>query len=531
MQNKYMQPRGQRREARTYAGKFRGGKLVPVNAVGFRESESGALTQSVHFELEPVAGKIITPVIAEVIAIFVPAQAIEALKNPNDPYTGSAEVMREKLLSGAPLFDVEPENEITQRCGVVPRSIAGVKMVSEAVRLAHNAAINYLRTRKYVNATKLDANSTAITPALIGQTVLDRLNAVLDPEDRVNGKVNFSIPNVKLPIDGLGMFNVGGNGPYVPGTNIKESDGSVHHSSEGYAGTNADVFIKTAAGVDPNNPTWEFPQVFAEGELTTSEMSIQDFYIAEFKDRLTREMREMVDKNPEFGEELATRYAHGLSADVGKQPFVVYRREVQFGKHLQTATDGASLGTEQTNMETGINFTAPIPATEFGGIVITFASVKPDETLASQPHPVLSDVWAARNYVADEIALDPVPVTIRDLNADCAAGDEGTVVCYNGNNHLLKSYINYGFTRDTDVTTVENKTAIWQLEVPMSVTPESVLYPEDLDHYPFLLNAPTDDACTYTVNTMARINTPVIFGPTPVEELAQIETDDIFEDA
>lgn len=173
---KYMKPRTQRHEARTLAGTFRGGKLAPVMAVPFRESESGTVNQSVVLELDPIAGRMITEITAEIVSVYVPAQAIDALKNPDDDYPGNSEVLRRKLMSGAPVFDLEPESEVSKRLGVVPRSVSGDLYVNEVARLAHNVAVNFLRQRKYVKAVQLDANSTAMTPALIGQTVLDRLN-------------------------------------------------------------------------------------------------------------------------------------------------------------------------------------------------------------------------------------------------------------------------------------------------------------------------------------------------------------------
>jgi hypothetical protein len=239
-------------------------------------------------------------------------------------------------------------------------------------------------------------------------------------------------------------------------------------------------------------------------------------------------MREFVDMHPEYGEDLVANFAHGLNLETHKHPFVVYERQVTFGNSMVRAMDGASLDKTQSNMITQHSFTAPIPKTEFGGILITFVSVKPDEVIASQPHPILSHGWWAHNHIADEMAIDPVPVLVRDLDSDCLQAQETNVVCYVGNNHMMKTYLNYGLNRQLDPTTVENKTAIWQLEVPMSVTPESVLYPENLGHYPFAdQNA---EVCTYVVNSLAVINTPIVFGPTPVENLAALDTKDVFED-
>ncbi|MBL4807284.1 MAG: hypothetical protein JKY31_08345 [Rhodobacteraceae bacterium] len=524
--SKYQQANNTRREARTIAGRFRGGKLVPVMLQAFRESESGIINQSVSFELDPIAGRMITPITAEVYSVYVPAQAMDVLKNPDDDYAGVSELVRDKLVSGTPLFGLEEESELSQRMGVVPSSISGVKKVNEVARLGHNCAVNFLRRKKYVNAVQLLAASTAITPALISQTVLERLNGVLDPEDRINGKVNLDLSTIKIPISGLGIKP--GGGGFNAETGVRETGADAENDGSylkvGDTHNTDAVMVKE----DPAKTGW--PAVFADMEgITTGSVSAQDFYRAERMDALTRQMRQIVDQNPEYGEEIVARWAHGLSIDVGKQPFLLHHSTKVFGMQLRRATDGANLDTSQSDLGAQIRFTVPVPATELGGVVVTFAVLKPDETLASQPHPILAQEWGKVNFVADELALDPVKVTIRELDADCDVGDEGSVALYVGYNGLKRSYTNYGFSRNTDLNTVASKTALWQLEVPMSVTPESVLYPEDLEHYPFADQEA--EVCTYIVESFVTVRTPTIFGPTPLEELAAIETEDVFQDA
>ncbi len=523
MRNKYMKPRSTRRDGRTVVDRFRGGKLAPVMAVPFRESESGSLHQSVTFELDPIPGRMITPITAELICVYVPVQAMHALQNTAMDYPGNDEVIRQELLSGSSLFALEPENELTMRMGIEPTRISGVAKANRAARFAHNAAVNYLRRRTYVNAVQVDKDNIEVTPAILSKTVLERLNGVLDPEDRVNGAVDLNIPDQTMAVKGFGMVDTQG---FANGTALaKESGGTGTVTYNRSRSTSNQGSFRVEE--DPNN--LGYPGIFADFVGSDQQVTLSDFYTAEKMDRLTREMREIVDNNPEHGEEIVTRFAHGLSLEVGKQPFVVYQKQHTFSMSLQRAMDGANLDTTQSNLVASIEFTAPIPATEFGGIVVTFAVVKPDEALANQPHPILSAPWGARNYVADEMAVDPVPVTIRELDSECSQVDEDTIALYVGNNHLLKTYVNYGFSRNLDTSTVAAKTAIWQLEVPMSVTPQSVLYPDDLDHYPFADQ--TAEVCSYTCSSMALVNTPIIFGPTPVEELAAIETEDVFEDA
>lgn len=516
MLSKYQRPRTQRQEQRTVAGRMRGGKLTPVLATAFREGEGGMLTQSINFELEPIAGRMITPIQAEVISIFVPVQAMDALLNPDQDYAGNTEIIRDKLLSGENLFELENEGEISKRLGVVPRSIDGQKKVSSAARLAYNAAVNHLRVKKYVKAEKLLHSNTALTPCIISQTVLDRLNGVLDPEDQVNGSVQF---DGKLNVSGIGLMQ---GHQYVVTTQTRDVTG----------GTETGQWTSTYEG-DRNpslrvDPSTGQPMIYADLGGSNS-VSLTDFYQAERTDALVREMRKIVDENPEYGEEMVARWAAGLSVDAGKTPWVIYRKQVAFGQNIVRAMDGDSLDVTQSNHVQTISFSAPVPSTELGGVCITLASVKPDETLASQPHPILSDVWTARNHVADELAIDPVAVTMRELDSETPQAQENTTSMYIGNNHLLRYYKNYGFNRHVNMADVANKSALWQITVPLSVDARSILYPDNLDHYPFALNGPDDDCCTYTVNSSARIATPTIFGPSPVEELEAIETTNVLE--
>ena len=520
MQGKYQRPISKRRESRSLGGRFKGGKLAPVMAVPMRESETAILSQSINYELDPIAGRMITPITAEMIAVYVPMQAVDAIKNPEEAYAGMTEAVREKLLSGTPLFGLEDESELSKRLGINPRSINGVKKVNEVGRLAHNAAVNYLRQRKFVDTVKVLADNMAVTPAIISDTVLDRLNGVLDPEDRVNGAVELDFGVDMLPVKGIGVEVGYSTVNQTTAGQWKDADGD-NPKGHMFRPLQQDWFLRADG---PNGD----PAPYADlSGAAAGRVSLTDFYNAELMDTLTRQMRQMIDDNPEYGEEMITRWAHGLSVDTGKTPWVIYERQMFFGNRYREAMDGPNLDVAQSDMAQNISFTVPVPATELGGIIITFACVKPDETLESQPHPFLSEPWTAQNFVSDELARDPVPVTIRDLFSDCAPADENTRALYVGHNGLKRTYISYGFNRHLDLDTVENQTALWQLNVPMSVTPESVLYPEELEHYPFADQEA--EVCTYAITSQAVVSTPMIFGPTPVEDLDVLDDENLFE--
>lgn len=525
--SKYQQVRNTRRYGNARVGRFRGGKLAPVLAMAVRPSEGGVASFGIEMELDPIAGRLLTPMYGELTAVFVPVQAIDYLKDPEAGYAGMTEVLREKLLSGNPLFGLEDEGEISKRLGVNPRSIGGAKKVNEAARLAYLAAVNFLRLRKYHKATLLLHSSTAISPALISQTVLERFNAVLDPDDRINGQIELELPSLDLPVRGIGMQS-GGTFSRV-GDTVKEADGTTRtyaRSQAGSAGAGSAIIIEGDGATSS-----ALPKIFAEFDgASAGGVSLVDFYNGQKKDGLIRVMDRIIRENPEFGYEMAARWAHGLSVDAGRIPWVLFERRMEFGKGMAHATDteGVEADVKRTDGKLLINGSVPVPKTELGGIIILMASLKPDETIASQPDPFLSEPWGLDNFVADELALDPQPVTLRELDSDIAIGSENTVAMYTGLNQLRALYSSYGLSRQLDAEDVEHKTAIWQLEVPLSVTPDTILYPSDLSHYPFADQLA--EVVTYKVQGIMTLGTPMIVGPTPVESVEVVDTLNLFEE-
>lgn len=512
-----------RREMRNLVGRFRGGKLAPVMATAVKGGESGMLSQAINMELDPIPGRLLSPITAEFIAVFVPLQALLAASAPTDATAGLTEVVRKRLMNGDLLFGNDSESEISKRMGVNPRSISGNKRVITAVRYAHNVAVNFLRRRLYVYADQVAMTNSAVTPALLSSTVLQRMNGVLDPDDHVNGEVELKFAaGAKAPLDGFGTLT-----EHVNKTNLAARE-------TGKTGTTT---YATGSQTDYADAALAF-RTKADGRadlyadlsgIATGGVSLVDFYNAQSMDRVVRALRKIADADPFLGEEAALRFAYGLEVDTERQPFVLYEGREIFGGGRRVATDGTGMTDEVSVTEKvhRASFTVPVPRTELGGIIVTFATVKPDEKLQSVPHPILSSPWTADNTVADELKLDPVPVVMRDLYSDVASGDEATVAFYTGLNELKRTYIDYGFNRQVNASTVENKTAIWQIAVPASVTPRNVIYPADLSHYPFAdQNA---EVCTYNVESMMTLTTPMFFGPTPVETVAIVNAKDIFD--
>lgn len=512
--------RNTRRESRHLAGRFRGGKMVPVGAFAVLGGESASIQQRMTVELDAVAGRLITPVSLRFTMAFVPVEACDALLNADDDYAGVREVIRRKIAAGETLFGLEAESDISKLCGINPRSISGDKKVNSIVRIAYNAAVNYLRQRLYTYATLLTHSNTSVVPALLSATALQRLNGVLDPDDRINGSVNLEIPSMELPVRGITQkdnTNISGGAAYAS----QSGQILVNHTG----GTHGMIFKRK-----DGNPAGTELDIYAELDgLMAGGVSLTDFYNAEKMDQITRRMREIIEANPVEGEEAVLRWALGLQLEAGKDPVILAQREVFLQAGYKEATDGAGIMDETMISRVGgqIQISQVIPQTELGGIVMCLAEVKPDETLDEQPHPILSDTWGSINQVADELKLDPVKVLQRDLSSSVDTADEAKVAFYTGHNELKRAYVAYGYNRLIDLDQVETKNTVWQYAIPTSVTPENINYPVDLDHYPFLDSLA--DVVNYSLETTMVVSTPMFFGPTPVETVSIIDDEQLFE--
>ena len=499
-------------------GFMRGGVLKPVSFTAVGPGEKGSARISITAEMAPVAGRLFSDVGLHVQSVFVPCTAMHALKYPDAPYAGTAEGVRQMIKENdGVVWPLEDDNDFAKSARIHPRKINGVAKVSEAIRLSHNVAVNHLRRMTYHKSVQLDADNTAITPAILKQTSLQRFSGVLDPDENVDGAVNL---DGEMKIRGIGKLT---DDFPVEGQQFTEPDGTVvtYDGAQWIDGTtNARSFVIEE---DPETPG----KMNLRAVMQSDSISLRDFSIARQQDEITRRIDAIMRQNPEYGQDMVWRWFHRLELEGGRYAGLLYDREVSFNKMIEPATDGPSLGDEITQVDRGHDFAVPLPRTELGGVIVTFITIRPDEVMPPQPHPMLSETWVQPNYEADKLRLEPEPFTYRDQWSDVETVNENTRSMYIGYNHDKKYYSDYGFARDVDLTTVENESSIWQVEVPLSVTPDNVLYPENIDHAPF--SDRWGDAARFSCSASVMVETPLVFGPTPVERVLEIEENDLFE--
>ncbi len=490
----------------THFGGMKAVQAHPLAICRFRPDEGGTVSTSLSIKLAPVSGYCRSKAYVDVFQIFAPYQGIEKLELDTQDDAGVTEMTRRRLMAGEGI-GLEVEGEITRAANNHPKSIAGQKKLTKTARLAYIASVNHLRSSVYHGATLLDKTVTSIQPAVLKANVLERFNGVLDPERHVDGAINLT---GELPVKGMGL-PVDWGAP-DSGVVSKETGGKTVTYPHGFDAQT--VRVKTGTAGVP------IITVDLDG---TSEITLRDMVKSQKVDALVRNFAQMIQDDPVNGEELVERALYGLSVDYDDNCQVLYRQTYPLSAMHQRPMDGPSSNDVSAHYELNTGFGTVVPRSELGGQLVTIAVVRPVERLAKQPDPAQTESWGLVNRIHDETELEEVLLKRADLETDILAEDEDTDAFWVGHNSIKHDYATEG-PNEQQTATVEMKSTMWAYDVPTSVTPENVNYPDaGVDMYTF--HNWNGSHAEYTISQEAMISTSLAKGPNPVERI-QLFADD-----
>jgi hypothetical protein len=487
-------------------------KAHPLAICRFRPDEGGVVTSGLNVRLAPVSGYMRSKAYVDVKQIFVPYQAVEKLELDTQDDAGVTEMTRRRLMNGEGI-GLETEGEITKAAYINGRNVSSDPRVQKSARLAYLAAINHLRLVAYYNATLLTKADTAIQPAILTANILERFDGVLEPENLVDGAINLT---GSLPVKGIsfGTTTANGSGSEAGGDVVTYGEYNVI-TADGTTMTNNR--IKLAGSADNLSPAL-YADLGGAGDLT-----LRDMMKSKKLDQLVRAFAGMVKSDPIHGEEKVERALYGISVDFDDDCHVVYDRVHEISPSHTRPTDGASINDISAHFELNERFSTIVPRSELGGQLVTIVMIKPLETLQKQPDPAQTEAWTLVNKIHDELALDEVLLTRQDLESNVSTADQDTPVFWVGHNSLKHKYMAQGANAQ-QIAGVELKSSMWTYEVPTSVTPDNVSYPESgINMYPFFNWAGAH--AEYQFDQMASISTPLARGPSPVERIQLFATD------
>lgn len=496
----------------THFGGLQAAKAHPLAMCRFRPNDGGTVSTNLNLKLAPVSGYMRSSAYVDVFQVFVPYQAIEKLRYPDQPDAGVTEMARRRLMAGEGI-GLGATSAISEACNIHPLSVGDDDRVSATIRIAYNSAVNHIRKLIYHDADQITYDEGVIQPATLTASVLDRFNGVLDPERHIDGAINLT---GDLPVKGIGRNGTGSIDDHnVP---VKESDGEQEVYDDAASAWNGNDSDRIFIQLDSDG----YPQVTVDLD-GASELTLRDLVESQKLDGLIRGFAKIIKDDPVNGEEKVERALYNLSVDYDHNCQLMYRKVFELSAAHQRPTDGASINDVSAHFELNTRFTTLVPRSELGGQLVTIVMIKPVETLLDQPDPAQTEAWEVVNQIHDETQLDEVLLKRRDLESGLPPQDQDAPAFWVGHNSLKHNYATQG-PNEAQIRDVETKSSMWVYPLPASVTPENVSYPADgIDMYPFFnWNGAHAE---YTVSQVAAISTSLAKGPNAIERI-QLFADD-----
>lgn len=392
------------------------GKVVPIFACGLHRMDrivQGPVRCS--FELMETADVLMNAVRVDVKAYVVPMLAFQRFNGSLDVLNRAWEGM-EPYPSQAvvPFYETIPApaykfSDILVYLGMHSKVGSNVNsMFTEAYNEIHNFRLRNRSKALYASAarTRLQQN---LAPAFWNHEMFAHIVPDYDSA-KVDGIVNLTVANAKLPVRGIGVAAAAPWGGAV--ANLRESNGTVqsYPITKGFAdGANITMKGQNIAGQN-------FPDVWAELQNNGISLSLANVELAK-KTQAFAKMREQYAGYTD--EYLVNMLMDGIEIpdQYLKEPMLVGEASTIFGFSKRYATDAANLTEHVANGATFVDLNIRVPVLNTGGVLMIIAEITPEQLFERQKNPWLhldNNKANRPDFVRDYMDPDKVDIVTND---------------------------------------------------------------------------------------------------------------------
>jgi hypothetical protein len=505
-----------RNEMHGIGHRIRAGVSIPTSAVKLKPNEGGIFRISGNLDIDAISGLVMSEMRLRMRTVYVPTAALMMLDNPDDEAAGDFEALQRALSSDTPLFDFEVPNVITKSMRLKGKDVGAGGKICKSVRLAYIAAMNHLATKLYFQAEQYPAGHMEFIPSTLTNTVLQRWLAVNDPNEKINGRIDLTLPTVQMDVEGV-YRNYSGSAYLDTNSNFANKDGERFLNTSKLSGDAIATDFRIMDDDGNENPM-NVPHMWTElTDASVGTLSLSDFTDAKRMDKIHRMFDAMIKENPAKAQEWIELFVHGFSFDNSKLPQLLNEEIITIGNpNIGVSTSPDNLDAVQSNYKQDGSYMVQVPKSTLGGVVITIMDFLPDEVIENQPSPLFTKPYLAENIIAEEFADEPVGIKLRDIDSDSSSE---VVQFYVGHNQLDRNVVNIGWDDNVNLNLLDNKHALFQYKIPLGVNPQSV-YMGDVDHSIFDIyevNGEPVPVATLMSQMIAQVSTLTQFGKPPIE--------------
>lgn len=475
---------------------LKAGRIMPIAAYNVLREDSSQGRVPVAVEMRETEELLVNKVWLRLTSAFIPHSALQRFeKNPTfvqKSYQGEAPMEGKTVIPyiQTHIYGTAGANAVYKTLGLFAPATAEV---NTSYLESYNEFVNYVAMNRSKSLDQREPLDSTLAPAFWGPNNMSEIVPTFD-SGLIAGEVPLTLMEQSIRVRGIGVRqDMVQSGPQA----IIEADGHERTYTANFATTNGGLYVEK----DPAWPADKVPNIFAEMEENNIKVSLANLEQARRLVSWAKLRERFEGHSDEWIIDTLMQGFHVEGLD-WMQPVILDTQMVQFKQGLRYASNAPDLNEKATNGMAAGSVSVALPPNMYGGVIMIFAEVIPEQLYERQPDPwfTAQSVDDLPNYYKD--VNNPMPVEqVRNGDVDNSHSmPNGLFGWARRNWRWLKWPVRIGgdlFVHTASSATTEARKVIWPTDVANPTLSEEFYVSTTLGDQPFMDKTRDQFVCSF----------------------------------
>lgn len=475
---------------------LKAGRMMPIAAYNVLREDSSQGRVPVAVEMRETEELLVNKVWLRLTSAFIPHSALPRFeKNPTfvqKAYQGEPPMDGKTVIPyiQTHAFGTAGANAVYKALGLYAQP---TEQVNTSYLESYNEFVNFVAMNRSKSLDQREPLDGSLAPAFWGPNNMSEIVPTFD-SGLIAGEVPLSVVEARMPVSGIG-FNQGGMTSISNA--VRETGGvDVTYPQGVNASSSGQVWLKANPG-----GANAVPEVFAQLQENGITVSLANLEQAR---RLVSwaKLRERYEgHSDEWIIDTLMQGFHVEGLD-WMQPVILDTQMVQFKQGLRYASNAPDLNEKATNGMAAGSVSVALPPNMYGGVIMIFAEVIPEQLFERQPDPwfTAKSVDDLPNYYKD--VNNPMPVE-QVLNGEVDSSHSAPTGLFGWarrNWRWLKWPVRLGgdlYVHTASTATTEARKVVWPTDVANPTLSEEFYISTTLGDQPFMDKTRDQFVCSF----------------------------------
>lgn len=480
---------------------LKAGRIMPIAAYNVLREDSSQGRVPVAVEMRETEELLVNKVWLRITSAFIPHSALQRFeKNPTfvqKAYQGEAPMEGKDVIPyiATHLFGTAGSNAVYKTLGLFAKA---TDPVNTSYLESYNEFVNFVAMNRSKSLDQRDPLDGTLAPAFWGPNNMSEIVPTFDSA-LIAGEVPLTVVAAAMPVRGLGLLQEGG---VTHATKTLVETGNVTRSTAGYdiqgystAKTSGQAHLVVESASDG------VPAIYADMEDNGITVSLANLEQAR---RLVSwaKLRERYEgHSDEWIIDTLMQGFHVEGLD-WMQPVILDTQMVQFKQGLRYASNAPDLNEKATNGMAAGSVSVALPPNMYGGVIMIFAEVIPEQLYERQPDPWFTalNVDMLPNYYRDVNNPMPVEQVLNGQVDNSHSAPGGLFGWARRNWRWLKWPVRLGgdlYVHTASTATTEARKVVWPTDVADPTLSEEFYVSTTLGDQPFMDKTRDQFVCSF----------------------------------